>query len=101
MKLADLRRLSIRRQTRIRFRLQNGLECVITEHGVAEVPALKGPPGFNLEDELASANQFVLEGAASGEKKNLPGAKSVSRDDLARMLSEAPASRSAPDHDDE
>ena len=39
MKLADLRRLSIRQNVKIRFQLSNGLECVITERGVA-----RGPP---------------------------------------------------------
>ena len=52
MKLADLRKLSIKKQLRIRFRLKNGMECVINEHGVAQVPALQAPPEFNLEEEL-------------------------------------------------
>ena len=70
MKLADLRRFSIRKQFKIRFRLQNGMECVVTDRGIAEVPALKGPPDFNLEDELASAREFLLEPAAAPDKKN-------------------------------
>jgi len=61
MKLADLRRLSIRKQLRIRFELPNGMECVITEHGLAQVPALDRVPDFNLEQELGSVSRFVLE----------------------------------------
>ena len=61
MKLADLRRLSIRKQLRIHFRLRNGMECVISEHGIAQVPALKGVPDFNLEEELTAAGEFLLD----------------------------------------
>ena len=55
MKLADLRKLAIRRQFRIRFPLRNGMECVVNQRGVARVPALNGIPDFNLEEELSSA----------------------------------------------
>ena len=54
MKLADLRKLSIRKQLKIRFRLPNGMECVVTEQGLAQVPALRRVPDFNLEQELAA-----------------------------------------------
>ena len=66
MKLADLRKLAIRKQIRIRFPLKNGMECVINERGVAQVPALKAPPEFNLEEELATAETFVTEAVATG-----------------------------------
>lgn len=82
MKLADLRRLSIRKQLRIRFELQNGMECVITEHGLAQVPALDRVPDFNLEQELGSVSRFVLEpvGAAvkSGAKPTPIGSAELS-----------------------
>ncbi len=64
MKLADLRKLSVRQNLKIRFQLPNGLECVITEQGVARIPALSRAPDFNLEQELASIGEFVLEPAA-------------------------------------
>ena len=41
MKLGDLRKLSIKQKTRIRFAVTGGLECVITEHGIAQVPGLQ------------------------------------------------------------
>jgi hypothetical protein len=85
MKLADLRKLAIRRQTRIRFPLKNGLECVITEKGVARVPALNAPPEFNLEEELAAAASFVLEPAAAGAAKTVPRPETVSRIELSRL----------------
>ena len=94
MKLADLRKLAIRRQFRIRFALRNGMECVVDEHGVARVPALKGVPDFDLEMELAPANEFALEPAVSG--KDSPKPRTVRRDDLAAMTSAAPSA-----HDDE
>ena len=61
MKLSDVRRLAIRQQVRVRFRLNNGMECIVDEHGVSRVAALDGPPDFNLEDEFAVATSFELE----------------------------------------
>jgi hypothetical protein len=101
MRLADLRRFSIRKQFKIHFRLQNGMECVVSDRGIAEVPALKGPPAFNLEDELASAKEFLLEPAAAPDKKNPVKPLSVTRDQLAGMVSASPTSGAAPDRDDE
>jgi hypothetical protein len=84
MNLADLRKLSVRKNLRIRFPLPNGLECVVTEHGVAEVPGLKGVPDFNLEQELASITQFVLE-PADPDKKRPKSPRAISRDELASL----------------
>jgi len=86
MRLADLRKLSIRGQFKIRFRLRQGLECVIGEDGVARVPALRGVPGFNLEDELAEAVEFALE-PAGGDRRNPAKPRRASREELAAMLS--------------
>ena len=89
MKLADLRKLAIRKQIRIHFPLKNGMECVVNEKGVAQVPALKAPPDFNLEEELAAAQSFGLEsvvpaGARSGSKTML-----VPRAELAGMTGDS------------
>jgi hypothetical protein len=89
--LADLRKLAIRRQTRIRFPLRNGMECVITEHGIAEVPALKGVPDFNLEEELVSVTGFLLDPIPSGKKNQPLKPVSIPREELAGMaVSSAP-----------
>ena len=102
MKLADLRKLSIRQQYRIHFPLRNGLECVVTEHGVARVAALRGVPDFNLEDELASAVEFTLEAAApAGKKGEAAAPRVVSREDLASLTSPAHPSSTAPGHDED
>ena len=69
MKLADLRKASIKKNVRIRFRLPNGMECIVNRHGIAEVPELKGPPDFNLEDALAQSAEFRIEPAAAGKQK--------------------------------
>ncbi|SPE26978.1 conserved hypothetical protein [Candidatus Sulfopaludibacter sp. SbA3] len=100
MTLADLRRLSIKRQLKIRFRLHNGMECVITEHGIAQVPELKGIPDFNLEQELVSAGQFLLEPVVITDKKNAPKSRSVGREELSRLAATGPAA-GHDDHDDE
>jgi hypothetical protein len=101
MKLADLRKLAIRKQTRIHFPLRNGMECVINEKGVAQVPALNGPPDFNLEEEFAGVASFALEAVT------LPGAKSASRqsigrEELARLTHEGSLPAGSHDeHEDE
>ena len=104
MTLVDLRRLAIRKQSKIRFTLQNGMECVISEDGIARVPALKGVPEFNLEQELAAATAFAVEAVAPAGIKHPLQAKPVSmgRQELAAMALDAPAARAAHDeHDDE
>jgi hypothetical protein len=95
MKLAGLRKLSIQRQARIRFRLRNGLDCLITEHGIATVPGLHAIPDFNLEEELAGAREFVLEPVSAAEKK-----LALTRQDLTALLAPAGASPHA-DRDDD
>lgn len=90
MKLADLRKLSIRQQLKIRFQLSNGMECVVTEHGIAQVPALRRVPDFNLEQELAGVSEFVLE-PARPDAKAPAKTKTVSADELTGMLGPAAA----------
>jgi len=99
MKLADLRKLSIRQNVKIRFQLSNGLECVITEHGVAQVPALRRAPDFNLEQELISISEFVLDSAVQDQGR--PGAaRRIGREELARMAAPA-ASPTGAEHEEE
>jgi hypothetical protein len=100
MTLADVRKLSIKKQYRIHFRLQNGMECVVTEHGIAKVPALESVPGFNLETELALAGEFLLEPAQAPSGKDAPRPRTASREELAALTS-APAGAVAPEeHED-
>jgi hypothetical protein len=95
MKLADLRRLAIKKQLKIHFRLRNGMECVVNEDGIAQVPALRAVPDFNLEEELAAAGDFLVEPKAPGQ------AKAASRAELASLTSAAQAAAPHLDHDDE
>jgi len=90
MMLADLRKLSIRKQVKVRFRLQNGQECVVTEHGVAQVPGLKTVPDFNLERELASSSEFLLEPVAPAGAKNPPKPRSIGREEMEQLAMAAP-----------
>jgi len=99
MKLADLRKLSIKQKTRIHFTLAGGLECVITEHGLATVPALKGIPDFNLEQELASTSGFRLEPMSAAGLKSQAKPRFISRGELAAMTAASPAAVS--EHDDQ
>ena len=103
MTLVDLRKLAIRRQTRIRFALRNGMECVITEQGVAQVPLLKGPPDFNLEEELVKVSQFVLDPVIAVKKpgsKDAPLTTTIEREALSAMAGSGGAAPAA-EHDDE
>ena len=87
MKLIDLRRVTVKKRLRIRFALSNGMECLVTEHGVAQVPALRAVPAFNLEEELVAVQQFLIEPAADGEKdraKTKP--RTYSRDEMAALM---------------
>lgn len=61
MKLADAKRLAVKRGLNIRFSLPEGPECVIDCHGVGRVPGLDGPPNFNLEEAFAAAQTFIIE----------------------------------------
>jgi hypothetical protein len=101
--LADVRKLSIQKHLQVHFKLRNGMECVVSEHGVAQVPGLKGKPDFNLEEELANAAEFLLEPIFTDEKarKNGPRPRTVKREEVAAMLSAAPAAAAHVDHDDE
>ena len=104
MKLADLRKLSIRQNLKIRFRLANGLECVITEHGVAQIPELRRTPDFNLEQELVSIREFVLEPAAGAPSADRGGAaaesRRIGREELASMAAPVSAAAGA-DHEED
>jgi hypothetical protein len=100
--LADLRKLAIRKQFRIRFRLQNGLECVINEQGMAQVPELKSVPQFSIEEELKSAASFLLDPVVPANQKNPPKPRPVDREELAAMATASPSATAAhAEHDDE
>jgi hypothetical protein len=71
MNLADLRRVTVKKRLRIRFALSNGMECILNEYGVAQIPDLHAVPAFNLEEELGSVQQFLVESAAR-EKDHAP-----------------------------
>jgi hypothetical protein len=99
--LADLRRLTIRKQLKVRFRLRNGMECMVTEHGIAKIAQLKETPDFNLDEELASATEFVVEPVAPPNAKNPARPRTIGREEMAGMSEAAPAAASAPSHEDD
>src|SRR5579884_2299095 len=96
MTLADLRRVTVKKNLRIRFSLSNGMECVVNEHGVAQVPALRAVPAFNLEDDLSRAQEFLIETTAV--EKDKPKPRRCTRDELAAMT--AATGAAGPAHDD-
>ena len=94
MKLADLRRFTIKKRLKVHFRLKNGMECIMNEQGIATVPALKSVPDFNLEEELSSAAEFLLEAAPPAQSRT------VQRAEMTSLAAGSP-SAAAHDHDDE
>jgi len=101
MKLVDLRKVAIKKQQKIRFRLRNGMDGVVNELGVATVPGLDRLPDFNLEQELEAAASFVLEPLNMGQK-NAPKPRTLTREEMVAMVSAAPAGAAHHDeHDDE
>ncbi len=102
MKLADLRKVTVKKHLRVRFALSNGMECVVNEHGVAQVPALRAVPTFSLEEELNGAQAFVVEAPDSGGKdKNKPKPRSYTRDEMTAFAIAGSGAEAAPDdHDD-
>lgn len=102
MTLTDLRKLTIKKKQRVRFRLKNGLDCVVNEDGVALIPGLDRVPDFNLDHELREAVSFVIELVPVAGQKNPPQPKTVTRSEMDALLAGAPAAGAAhDDHDDE
>lgn len=99
MKLADLRRVAIKNGVRFRFPLSNGMECLLTEHGIAQIPSLKAPPDFDLETELARASQFTMETVELLEK-NKKRPQVLSREQLAVLVAPKTAEAAHDDHDE-
>ena len=98
MKLADLRKLSIRKNLKIRFQLSNGLECVVTERGLAQIPSLAHTADFNVEQELATVSRFLIEPAVVS-KKTPVAPRAVDVQELTAMLGSSPAA--AAEHEEE
>jgi hypothetical protein len=101
MKLTDLRKLTVKKHLRIRFHLQNGLECIIDEHGLAQIPALNKVPDFNLEQELVSVGEFVLEMPKETDKKGVARRETLAREQMAAMTSAPAAGGAAAEHEEE
>jgi hypothetical protein len=101
MNLADLRRVTVKKRLRIRFALSNGMECILNEHGVAQIPALNAVPNFNLEQELAGVQQFVVETPAAEKDRNIPKPRTYTRDEMQTLTTASPGGEHGHDeHDD-
>jgi hypothetical protein len=99
--LADLRKLTVKKSLRVRFVLPNGMECTVDEHGLAQISALNKVPDFNLERELPSVGEFLLEYRAELDKKGMPRRQTLSRAELDAMTNVPAGGGATADHDDE
>lgn len=97
MKLIDLRKLAVRKRSRIRFPLANSGDCLVNETGIATVPGIAKPADFNLEEQFSQAQTFFLEPVAD---KSRP--QKLTRADLEALVAAASktAVPAAADHDD-
>jgi len=105
MKLQDIRKHAVRHETKISFALSNGMACIVDEHGVSRVPGLDRAPDFNLEEELARAQEFSLEPVTRSPqgKKAAPAApRRLSREQMQALVSQssAGAGREAEEHEE-
>ena len=97
MKLLDARKFAVKQQSRVRFRLSNGMDCVITENGVSRVPDLKSVPEFDLEDEFARAVGFVVEPASAKDKAK---SRAISREELETLVGGAAGGKIHEEHEE-
>jgi len=81
--------------------MRNGMDCVINETGIAQVPNWKGIPDFNLEEDLAAADSFLLEPVVVvANRKGAPAPRSIGKAELSEML-ESGGVAAASEHDEE
>jgi hypothetical protein len=101
MRLADLRKVTVKRNLRIRFRLPNGMDCIVNEHGLAQIPALRSAPDFNLEHEFAHVDSFTIEPVAAAKTRspNTP-LERLNRTQLEALAGAAPADSGHDDHEE-
>jgi len=101
MNLSDLRKVTVKKHLRIRFPLSNGMECIVNEHGIAQVPALRTVPAFNLEEELVRAQAFVVEPADAVKDKSEPKTRNYTREEMAAVaIAGAGATATHDEHED-
>lgn len=95
MKLTDLKRLTARKTMEVSFPVPDGMECVVDSAGVARIPGLKAPPGFNLDQCVAEAESFTVRAGAGAAPRRASRAEVEQL--VASLSGAAPA---APDHDE-
>jgi hypothetical protein len=72
----------------------------VNERGIAQVPELNAVPDFNLEQELASVAEFVLDSpVASDPQKRL--SRRVTREELGAMTAHSAGAATSHDEHDE
>ena len=71
------------------------MECVIDEHGLAQIPGLKSIPDFNIQESIEGVERFRIE-PLSGDKP-----RDARREDLVKLVASiAPGAAAAADHDE-
>jgi hypothetical protein len=77
------------------------MECVVNEHGVAQIPSLRAAPEFNLEQEFAGVEVFTIEPAGMEQMRgNKARPEKLTRAQLEALAAPGSADKSHDDHDD-
>lgn len=100
MKLAELRKVAVRKNVRIRFAVAGGLECVISEHGIAQIPDLARVPDFNLEEALGGATAFTLEPVSTDKRRPAPTERLTAQQLAVLVASGGPDAPHPEEHDE-
>lgn len=85
MTLQDLRRYAIRNKARVRFQVEPAGDCLVDEHGLVKIPALRKAAGFDVGALLDSVEQFVVDPVQEASQP-----KKLSRQELQALLGEPP-----------
>lgn len=85
LRLADVRRLCLRRGLRVSFHLQNGQECCINEHGATVIAGQAG--SAEAAEEFSRADRFRLSGGGIRPRE-------ITRAALERLIGQVSGTRS-------
>ncbi len=92
MTLQDLRRYAIRHRCRIQFQVEAAGQCLVDEHGLLRIPALRTASTANVGELLGAVEQFVLEPAAENSRR-----QTISRAELEGRLGDVSSAAQHPE----
>ncbi len=89
MKLGDLRKLTVRGSLEVRFRVAGTAECLVDNQGICRLLDIEGFRDFNLEEEFARAEEFVVEPSEQIHRRRSDKPRSLNRQQRAELIESA------------